>query len=815
MNHFATKIFGVVLCASLGLGVSASVHAKITFIPLPNIPGAGVTNSFANSVAADGHAIFGSSYDAGVNFEATYWLVSNGFATASGLGDLPGGSDISFASAASANSGVVVGQASSASGNEAFRYDLTGSMIGLGVPLGGGFSSVASGVSDDGNVVVGQATVTGGSVAFRWTQSGGMVSLGDFAGGALQSFASDASADGSVVVGAGDASGFFQPFRWTSGSGLVNIGDLPGGGLGGDAQAVSADGNVIVGYSSSASGSEAYRWTSGGGIVGLGDLPGGVFGSLSKDVSASGNVVVGVGSTATGDTAFVWDQTNGMRSIPSLITSAGVSLTGWNLTVANAVSADGRTVVGYGTNPSGDTQAWLAYISNEVSWSTVSSGIDEWDYAFNWTGPERPTSVDDVTVAPNRAVDIAGPSSTTTVNSFVLGGGSVHRTRLLLNSGSLSVNASATIESNGELVVSENKNLSANTVRNYGVIRGSGTVAGDMANYNGGEVRVAAGESLTVSGSAHTNEGKIEVIGGELEVLGSVTNEVSTGIVTARDAMLRFQQGLSNEGGFSLTGGTNDVSGDINNRSGATLTVTGGANAVFYDDISQNGTLLVRRVGLTNSTAVFLGAFTGSGGSTGGGDMFFEGDLRPGNSPASVTFDNNIGFGDGATTLIELGGTTLGSQYDHVNVMGDLVLDGDLNLALIGGFTPSIGDSFNILDWGSLSGTFDAINLPALSGMNWITSQLYTTGTLLVALPGDFDADGDVDGRDFLIWQRGGSPDPLSAGDLNDWKANYGLGALSAASTAVPEPGGLLLALLGIYPLSRKRQRFFDKRLNI
>lgn len=58
--------------------------------------------------------------------------------------------------------------------------------------------------------------------------------------------------------------------------------------------------------------------------------------------------------------------------------------------------------------------------------------------------------------------------------------------------------------------------------------------------------------------------------------------------------------------------------------------------------------------------------------------------------------------------------------------------------------------------------------------------------------PGDFDADGDVDGDDFMDWQRGNSPDPLSAGDLGDWQANYGT-PLVAASQAVPEPAPLSL----------------------
>jgi hypothetical protein len=61
----------------------------------------------------------------------------------------------------------------------------------------------------------------------------------------------------------------------------------------------------------------------------------------------------------------------------------------------------------------------------------------------------------------------------------------------------------------------------------------------------------------------------------------------------------------------------------------------------------------------------------------------------------------------------------------------------------------------------------------------------------------DFDGDGDVDGRDFLAWQRGSSPNPFSAGDLALWQAAYNGGALSAVS-AVPEPSALCLALLGL-----------------
>jgi hypothetical protein len=41
-------------------------------------------------------------------------------------------------------------------------------------------------------------------------------------------------------------------------------------------------------------------------------------------------------------------------------------------------------------------------------------------------------------------------------------------------------------------------------------------------------------------------------------------------------------------------------------------------------------------------------------------------------------------------------------------------------------------------------------------------------------LAGDYDSDNDVDGNDFLRWQRGVSTDPLSPLDLQVWETNYG-----------------------------------------
>jgi len=77
----------------------------------------------------------------------------------------------------------------------------------------------------------------------------------------------------------------------------------------------------------------------------------------------------------------------------------------------------------------------------------------------------------------------------------------------------------------------------------------------------------------------------------------------------------------------------------------------------------------------------------------------------------------------------------------------------------------------------------------------------------------DFDGDGDVDGADFLAWQRGfgmtsgatladgdaNADGSVNAADLAIWQSQFGTGGSASqtlAGTSVPEPGALGLLLL-------------------
>jgi probable HAF family extracellular repeat protein len=362
------KFLGALIVTVLLL--TTQVQAFI-FQGLGDLPG-GTFQSLAYGVSNDGTSVVGYSsayYSSSLNrYEAFRWTSGGGM---SGLGVLPVAAEsggTSTAKGVSADGSVVVG----ASESQAFRWDSNTGMVGLGDLPGGNFSSTANGVSADGSVVVGEATTATGPQAFRWTATGGMAGLGVLPD-ANFSYARSVSADGSVVVGytsiiSDDSSHQSEAFRWTEGEGMVGLGDLSGNIFASNALAVSADGSVIVGQGYGELGAEAFRWTAASGMVGLGVLPD-AYESYATGVSADGSVVVGQSrSFSSGFKAFIWTQANGMQSVEDLLSSTyGVDLSGWTLIEATGISADGKTIVGYGTNSLGQYEAWVANIGVDMS----------------------------------------------------------------------------------------------------------------------------------------------------------------------------------------------------------------------------------------------------------------------------------------------------------------------------------------------------------------------------------------------------------------------------------------------------------------
>ena len=380
---------------------------------------------------------------------------------------------------------------------------------------------------------------------------------------------------------------------------------------------------------------------------------------------------------------------------------------------------------------------------------------------------------------------------------------------LQLYRGTLNImNQAVTIGAGGVLgsALDVNEDMTVNVtlgITNQGLVAGDGEIGGTFANAAAGELRAQAGRSLRLTGANNTNAGQIKLFGGELEYTQSLTNNVG-GFISGNGSLI-VRGGLVNQGTMNFAG-TANIDGAVTNAAGGKIISGGGGATIFYDDVTNNGEIRTS----TNGFTVFFGSVSGSGTFTGTGTVNFEGDLSPGSSPATVNFGGDVAFGPDSTLQIELGGTTPGTQYDQINVAGELTLDGTLRISLINGFTPTAGQSFDFFNVGTIAGTFSAIELPSLEGLAWNTSQL-AAGILSVTLPGDFNINGIVDAADYTVW-RDGLGTIYTQSDYDVWKAHFGesldagngaagypLGASAASlSPAVPEPTTGLLVFLGL-----------------
>lgn len=300
------------------------------------------------------------------------------------LGALPGGPFSSEAHGVSYDGSIVVGASGGLGGSQAFRWTESGGMS----PLPDGVfnsSTFATDISENGLVITGMLGPSGGVF---WTQSEGMTLLGG--GGAFGlsydgsvivgssyrwtsatgrvnlpfSSVKGVSADGSVVIGWFVNGGVTYAARWTEATGRVSLGALPATNIQSFANEISADGSVIVGGSNTGTANDrvAFRWTQSGGMVGLGDLPGGSVNSQATDVSADGSVVVGISDSGVPD-SFVWTAASGMLNLRDVLAAGGATgFENWTSLYVNGISGDGSTVVGYGRNPNGQDEAFVANI---------------------------------------------------------------------------------------------------------------------------------------------------------------------------------------------------------------------------------------------------------------------------------------------------------------------------------------------------------------------------------------------------------------------------------------------------------------------
>jgi T5SS/PEP-CTERM-associated repeat protein len=331
-------------------------------------------------------------------------------------------------------------------------------------------------------------------------------------------------------------------------------------------------------------------------------------------------------------------------------------------------------------------------------------------------------------------------------NTYSLGAGrtiNVANATTITAGSLLSIDGGARFSSNslnnsdgGELYLNgPTAQVTGTTLANNGLIRGEGKLTASVTNNSTGELRAESGRRIKFEGLNGANAGQINLQGGTAEFVQPLTNSI-TGQIVGRGTLITGGTGLTNVGHIALSSGISDIFGDVLNNTGNAargISISGNADVTFWDDVTNTSGLFRVSAG---SSATFFGSYAG-GGISGGGTVYFEGDITPGFSPALAQFEGDVSFGAAASLVMELGGTTLGDEYDHLRVLGLMELAGVLDVDLLYGFEPSLGQTFDLFDAGAVSGRFSAIELPALGGgLAWDTGSLYSSGTIgVTAIP--------------------------------------------------------------------------------
>ncbi len=454
---------------------------------------------------------------------------------------------------------------------------------------------------------------------------------------------------------------------------------------------------------------------------------GGTLQVAGSDLSASINATLIANTTSTIDTNGFNATWSGLLGGAGGITKIGNG----TLTLDGLDTETGKVTINGGTIFLGDANAlgnpdMLAVNLGALDLNSQNITVSSLSGNFGGNG---------------RITDSSSGNGTTTVT--------VNGTVDCTYSGTISNGPSKTVE----LIKAGTNNLSMGT-------------APDTVVINGGTLTLGSETSNTSNITDNSNlvfmpEGHNAMIQGSISGGGSLTFNLSlmtgalyfeaidtfTGNTAINAGQIVLYDNISSLGGKVVDNGTVNIfqgqdesfNGDISGSgglvySGANPTPTD-ATLTFYGNITYTGNTLVEggTLNFTQGFTVANGATLSGSGSIDGA-IIVNGTLGPGygGGVGSLTFSQNLTLGGTATLNLQIGGTTLGTQYSAINVAGNLMLGGTLALTFINGYTPTPGTTFNFFQvGGGVTGSFANVTLPTLnSNLAWDTSQLAATGNI-------------------------------------------------------------------------------------
>ncbi|HVF73346.1 MAG TPA: autotransporter-associated beta strand repeat-containing protein [Chthoniobacterales bacterium] len=264
--------------------------------------------------------------------------------------------------------------------------------------------------------------------------------------------------------------------------------------------------------------------------------------------------------------------------------------------------------------------------------------------------------------------------------------------------------------------------------------------SGELRIFDGGTVGAGTitlwNTGILSLGSNATLNGPLTVEGGAIETSDNVT--FAKGFTIGAGGVFVRTNGFNPtfSGVISGLGGLSKI-GSFTGSGLGTLTLTGantytGPTTVSFGKLVVNGSI-------TSAVTVNGNATLGGTGIVNGITIKSGGVLAPGNSAGKLTVQGNYTQENGGILNMELGGTTPGTGFDQVAVGGSASISGTLNLNLVNGFRPVVGQTFAILTSSSATGNFSTINSSGFT----VRSDVTNAGVVLTITsvdPGIADA---------------------------------------------------------------------------
>ena len=322
----------------------------------------------------------------------------------------------------------------------------------------------------------------------------------------------------------------------------------------------------------------------------------------------------------------------------------------------------------------------------------------------------------------------------------------------ITNNGSISINsagnltllnlpsASVTVSGSGTIVLNNNPDsvIDGNgglTFTNQSTIQGGGAIGPHVTFTNNGTLNVPVANTLNINApftnfSGSTLSGGAYLVAGTLQFTNAAITTNSANITLSGSVAQIVNQSNVNaltnltanakKGAFTVTAGqpfTTTLSVGFSNAGKLTV----GKNSSFRIACNPNfrcpytqtagsttvdGTLTDTLYGVQISGGQLLGTGTiaapviSSGAVVAGDSLTKTGVLSPRTYTQKATGSLNI----------QIGGTTLGTQYSQLAVSNGASLSGTLNINLLNSFVPAVGNVFTIVTGSAISNKFTTVN---------------------------------------------------------------------------------------------------------